>query len=203
MRGAAGPPAALLRQLRGTARQRRQPRLALLRDDEQASPPSAAARTDQKRLGTAGRPRSASSPCCRSRSRSASWSGIAATTAAKTRRCWKRCATGLPRWQAPPRVRRALRPIPPKAKKPRRPQPRPRKAKAKRWPRPGTGRFTKSARLQTDRAKKIEEDTKLVEENPEQTGENYIKAQQNLPDVIVVGGDPSEAPAASKGAGEP
>jgi hypothetical protein len=36
--------------------------------------------------------------------------------------------------------------------------------------------------------KKIEEDTKLVEENPEQTGENYIKAQQNLPDVIVVGG---------------
>lgn len=33
-----------------------------------------------------------------------------------------------------------------------------------------------------------EEDTKLVEENPEQTGENYIKAQQNLPDVIVVGG---------------
>jgi hypothetical protein len=33
------------------------------------------------------------------------------------------------------------------------------------------------------------EDTKLVEENPEQTGENYIKAQQNLPDVIVVGGE--------------
>jgi hypothetical protein len=35
---------------------------------------------------------------------------------------------------------------------------------------------------------KEEEDTKIVEENPEQTGENYIKAQQNLPDVIVVGG---------------
>jgi len=33
-----------------------------------------------------------------------------------------------------------------------------------------------------------EADTKLVEENPEQTGENYIKAQQNLPDVVVVGG---------------
>ncbi|MFL5897796.1 MAG: hypothetical protein ACJ76D_04965 [Solirubrobacterales bacterium] len=33
------------------------------------------------------------------------------------------------------------------------------------------------------------EDTQLVEENPEQTGENYIKAQQNLPDVIVVGGE--------------
>ena len=36
-----------------------------------------------------------------------------------------------------------------------------------------------------------EEDTKLVEENPEQTGENYIKAQQNLPDVVVVGGEES------------
>jgi hypothetical protein len=34
-----------------------------------------------------------------------------------------------------------------------------------------------------------EEDTKIVEANPEQTGENYIKAQQNLPDVTVVGGD--------------
>jgi hypothetical protein len=33
-----------------------------------------------------------------------------------------------------------------------------------------------------------EEDTKIVEENPEQTGESYIKAQQNLPDVVVVGG---------------
>ena len=33
------------------------------------------------------------------------------------------------------------------------------------------------------------EDTRLVEENPEQTGENYIRAQQNLPDVIVVGGE--------------
>ncbi len=34
-----------------------------------------------------------------------------------------------------------------------------------------------------------EADTKLVEENPDQTGENYIKAQQNLPDVVVVGGE--------------
>ncbi len=38
----------------------------------------------------------------------------------------------------------------------------------------------------------VEEDTKLVEENPEQTGENYIKAQQNLPEVIVVGGGEEE-----------
>jgi hypothetical protein len=51
--------------------------------------------------------------------------------------------------------------------------------------------------------KKVEEDTKLVEANPEQAGENYIKAQQNLPDVTVVGGDPSSAPAAAGGAGEP
>lgn len=50
---------------------------------------------------------------------------------------------------------------------------------------------------------KVEEDTRLVEANPEQTGANYIKAQQNLPDVIVVGGDPGSAPAAPAGAGEP
>jgi len=36
---------------------------------------------------------------------------------------------------------------------------------------------------------KEEEDTQIVAENPEQTGENYIKAQQNLPDVIVIGGE--------------
>ena len=52
-------------------------------------------------------------------------------------------------------------------------------------------------------AKKVEEDTRLVEENPEQVGSNYIKAQQDLPDVIVVGGDPGSAPPAPGGAGEP
>jgi hypothetical protein len=48
--------------------------------------------------------------------------------------------------------------------------------------------------------KQTEEDTKLVEENPAQTGENYIKAQQNLPDVVVVGGEPGAAPAPTNGA---
>jgi hypothetical protein len=47
--------------------------------------------------------------------------------------------------------------------------------------------------------KKTEEDTHLVEENPEQTGENYIKAQQNLPDVVVVGGEPGSAPSPTSG----
>jgi hypothetical protein len=46
---------------------------------------------------------------------------------------------------------------------------------------------------------KEEADTQLVQENPEQTGENYIKAQQNLPDVIVVGGEAGSAPAAPAG----
>jgi hypothetical protein len=46
---------------------------------------------------------------------------------------------------------------------------------------------------------KTQEDTQIVEENPEQTGENYIKAQQNLPDVTVIGGDPGAAPAPSSG----
>jgi hypothetical protein len=44
------------------------------------------------------------------------------------------------------------------------------------------------------------EDTKLVEENPEQVGDDYIKAQQNLPDVIVVGGEGGSAPAPTNGA---
>lgn len=48
-----------------------------------------------------------------------------------------------------------------------------------------------------------EEDTKIVESNPEQTGSNYIKAQQSLPDVIVVGGDPGSAPAPPSGKGQP
>ncbi len=48
-----------------------------------------------------------------------------------------------------------------------------------------------------------EEDTHLVESNPEQTGQNYIKAQQNLPDVIVVGGEAGSAPAESTGKGQP
>jgi hypothetical protein len=47
---------------------------------------------------------------------------------------------------------------------------------------------------------KTEEDTKIVESNVKQSGSTYIKAQQNLPDVIVVGGDPDNAPALPSGA---
>lgn len=46
---------------------------------------------------------------------------------------------------------------------------------------------------------KEETDTKLVEENPEQVGDDYIKAQQNLPDVIVVGEDAQGGPAPGGG----
>lgn len=48
-----------------------------------------------------------------------------------------------------------------------------------------------------------EADTKLVEEAPEQTGENYIKAQQNLPDVVVVGGEGSGSGSESSTGSEP
>lgn len=47
---------------------------------------------------------------------------------------------------------------------------------------------------------KTEEDTKIVESNVKQAGATYIEAQQNLPDVIVVGGDPDSAPALPTGA---
>lgn len=50
---------------------------------------------------------------------------------------------------------------------------------------------------------KTQEDTQIVSENPEQTGDNYIKAQQNLPDVTVIGGDPGSAPAPSGSGVEP
>jgi hypothetical protein len=46
---------------------------------------------------------------------------------------------------------------------------------------------------------KEEEDTRIVESNVKQSGSTYIKAQQNLPDVIVVGGDPGSPPAAPGG----
>jgi len=46
---------------------------------------------------------------------------------------------------------------------------------------------------------KEEADTQLVEENPEQVGDNYIKAQQNLPDVVVVGSDATGGPAPGSG----
>lgn len=46
---------------------------------------------------------------------------------------------------------------------------------------------------------KEETDTQLVEENPEQVGDDYIKAQQNLPDVIVVGEDAQGGPAPGSG----
>jgi hypothetical protein len=50
---------------------------------------------------------------------------------------------------------------------------------------------------------KTQEDTQIVAENPEQTGDNYIKAQQNLPDVTVIGGDPGSAPAPAGSGVEP
>jgi hypothetical protein len=50
---------------------------------------------------------------------------------------------------------------------------------------------------------KTQEDTQVVAENPEQTGDNYIKAQQNLPDVTVIGGDPGSAPAPTGSGVEP
>lgn len=46
---------------------------------------------------------------------------------------------------------------------------------------------------------KTEEDTRIVESNVKQAGATYIKAQQNLPDVVVVGGDPDAAPALPSG----
>jgi hypothetical protein len=76
------------------------------------------------------------------------------------------------------------------------------KAKAGKSSAKGEGKVTKTANGDVHEvtnfkasAEKEREDTHLVEENPEQVGDDYIKAQQNLPDVVVVGGDGGDAPA--------
>ncbi|MBK5219850.1 MAG: hypothetical protein JJE35_08695 [Thermoleophilia bacterium] len=81
------------------------------------------------------------------------------------------------------------------------------KAKTKQAEAKGEGKVTQTANgdvheVTNFKASKEKEaqDTKLVEENPEQVGDDYIKAQQNLPDVIVVGGDGGSAPAPTNGA---
>lgn len=81
------------------------------------------------------------------------------------------------------------------------------KAKAGKSAAKGEGKVTKTANGDVHEVthfkaseEKEAEDTRLVEENPEQVGDDYIKAQQNLPDVVVVGGDGSSAPAPTNGA---
>jgi hypothetical protein len=81
------------------------------------------------------------------------------------------------------------------------------KAKAGKAAAKGEGKVTKTANGDVHEvtqfkasAEKEQEDTRLVEENPEQVGDDYIKAQQNLPDVVVVGGDGGDAPAPANGA---
>jgi hypothetical protein len=44
----------------------------------------------------------------------------------------------------------------------------------------------------------VKEDTELVAKNPEQTGKSYIEAQQNLPEVTVVGGSGSTGSSGSE-----
>ncbi len=61
------------------------------------------------------------------------------------------------------------------------------------------GEVHKVTEFKASKAKE-ETDTKLVEENPEQVGDDYIKAQQNLPDVVVVGEDATGGPAPGGGA---
>jgi hypothetical protein len=80
-------------------------------------------------------------------------------------------------------------------------------AKASKTPAKGEGKVVAQTKNGTVHSvtnfkastEKTEQDTQIVAENPEQTGDNYIKAQQNLPDVTVIGGDPGSAPAPSSG----
>jgi hypothetical protein len=170
VRGAAGPPAALLRQLRRPARQRCQPLLALLRGDEQKGaaavgffallPIAVAIGVVVGRSNGGGEDNEALLQALRSQENAAVASTAEPTTTANA------------------------------GKK------EPKKAKADKQLEKNGGKVVAKTKngpvhqvtgFKPTKAKE-EEDTKLVEENPEQTGENYIKAQQNLPDVVVVGG---------------
>src|SRR5262249_20161733 len=55
----------------------------------------------------------------------------------------------------------------------------------------------------TPSKKKEEADTKLVKKTPNRVASTYVKAQQNPPDVPVVGGNPEEAPPLPTGKGQP
>ena len=48
----------------------------------------------------------------------------------------------------------------------------------------------------------VEHDTAIVNEIANKTGKDYIETQQSLPDVVVVGGDPEDAPPLPTGAGD-
>ena len=194
MRRADGPTAALLRQLRGAARQRRQPLLTLLRRDEQTRPPAD------------GAPAGEGDPA----SRAAAVGffallpiavaigvvvGRADSAAATKARCSRRCAQQDAAAATAGADHRGDRDSGEEGKK---------VAKASRkQPQKGQGkvvatdqqrrRSTRSPASSRARRRK-RRDTKLVEENPEQVGADYIKTQQNLPDVIVVGGDPGAPP---------
>ena len=155
---------------------------------------------DAKRPGAAAPPRSASSRCCRSRSRSASSSAAAAPATATNEALLQALRSSRKR-----RRRRRRRPPPTdgnrersdKAKKAR----RRRKTSRRKAPTKKAARWSTKTKNGTvhevtgfkPTKEKEEADTKLVEENPEQAGENYIKAQQNLPDVVVVGGEGGRA----------
>lgn len=49
---------------------------------------------------------------------------------------------------------------------------------------------------------KVKSDTNLVNTIANDTGQDYLKHQQDLPDVVVVGGDPNNAPPLPTGAGD-
>ena len=48
----------------------------------------------------------------------------------------------------------------------------------------------------------VQRDTEIVNDIANQTGQDYIEQQQQLPDVVVVGGDPADAPPLPTGVGD-
>ena len=129
------------------------------------------------------------------RSGSSDWNEEALLRALQRRK--RPQVAAAPAEEEPPRPRRRRKPATPKTqpktakngKKPRkRRRKKPKKTPAKSSNKTKNGIVHEVTGYKPTKATE-EADTKMVEENPEQTGENYIKAQQNLPDVTVVGGE--------------
>ena len=196
VRRAARPAAALLRQLRGAARQRRQPGLALLRGDEQKRPPADGAPAGKTgptsraaavgffallpiavALGVVvGRSNSGSNDTALLEALRRQNAAVAATSAGTTT-----TASAATK----------------KAKRKRRPtRPRKRRRQGGRQDQERAVHQVTGFKPTSRRPKKTPSWSKKT---PNRPGENYIKAQQNLPDVIVVGGTPNRGGASAPG----
>ena len=198
---AARPAAALLRQLRGAARQWRQPFLALLRGDEpraRRKPPRPPAKGALEQPGCGGRllRPAADRGGDRGRGRPQRRRQRRQRGAAPSRSHRQETAQDQHGCRDPRQLRRA-----PARKHKVKQGKKASKGAGKVVAQTSNGTVHQVAGFEAEASRRPKKTPSWSKPTPNRQGENYIKAQQNLPDVTVVGGDPSEAPAAPTGTG--